>query len=144
MEQSPQFNAKIQSYLNAITGFKKIFNLDIELLDEVQIDAINNGKIQKFEYCVELSWKLIKQFNWLSGCLETKSPKSAIKTFFQTGYIDENQCETFILMIEDRNKLSYLYNEENYTIILQKLPQYLELLELILNIIENNNNENKN
>ena len=57
---------KLNEFKKAIEGFSYLVGVDLKsmenVLDKRLIDGIENGMIQKFEYSIELCWKLIKQF----------------------------------------------------------------------------------
>ncbi|MGB9591768.1 MAG: nucleotidyltransferase substrate binding protein, partial [Candidatus Kryptoniota bacterium] len=62
MEQSQRFRYKLEAYENALKGFGVSLRIDVSNFSEEIVDTIKNGRIQKFEYCTELTWKLIKNF----------------------------------------------------------------------------------
>ena len=62
MEQSQRFKYKLELYEKALKGFNISLNIDVLGFSEEIIDTIKNGRIQKFEYCTELTWKAIKIF----------------------------------------------------------------------------------
>ncbi|NUM89378.1 MAG: nucleotidyltransferase substrate binding protein [Bdellovibrionales bacterium] len=68
--------------------------------------ALRDSCIQRFEFCVELSWKTSVK---LLG-LETKAPNPAIREMAQNGLIDDTQIWFGFLLA--RNKTSHTYNEE--------------------------------
>ena len=41
----------------ALKGFAEVLDLEIDGYSDAIRDAIENGRIQKFEYCAELFWK---------------------------------------------------------------------------------------
>jgi len=46
-------------------------------LDARLIDAVKNGMAQKFEYCLELCWKCIKEFLKRQEGVDEASPKKS-------------------------------------------------------------------
>ena len=136
MEQSPKFKYKLEVYEKALKGFDTSLNIDFKLLSEEIIDAIINGRIQKFEYCTELTWKIIKNYLYIYHNIDAKSPRDSIKEFFLIGAVDEPSYELLLNILDDRNKLSHIYKEEFFEEIHSKLKNYFEVMALVLKIIK--------
>ena len=68
------------------------------------------GLIKTFELCFELSWKVLKDLLFHEG-YEEKVPRSAIRRSFEVEYIDEQDCELLLEVLEKRNLLSHAYRE---------------------------------
>lgn len=137
MEQRELFQIKYQSFIKALQGFEDTLNIDLFGFEEKIQDAVKNGRIQKFEYCSELTWKIIKRYLQLVHGIETKSPKDAIKEFYLTNNMSEQDYETLLDIIDDRNRLSHIYKEEFFEEILQKLPEYLKIMKKISGVVSN-------
>lgn len=75
---------KLKEFKKAVNGFTYLVNVDLKSLDldERLIDGLENGKVQKFEYSMELCWKLIKKFLEQEDGIDAKTPKQAIKEFY--------------------------------------------------------------
>ena len=69
------------------------------------------GLIKEFEICFELSWKVLKDLLFYEG-YETKSPREVIRKSFESGKIDENDCEVFLEILKSRNLLAHVYEKE--------------------------------
>ena len=96
-----------------------------ENLNSIGEDLIKNGKIQKFEYCAELAWKISKiHVEFFHGVI-SNSPKSVYKTMFQLAIISESEYLALIKTIEDRNLLSHIYKESMYQEVFDRLPLHL-------------------
>jgi len=108
----------------------KNFNQAITALREVL--AVEKNKITRdsallrFQLCFELAWKVIKVYSRKEG-LECFSPKSCFQTAFQIGLVDYD--ENWINMVEDRNLIIHLYEEEMADEIYGRLSNYLTLFE---------------
>ena len=84
---------------------------------------------------IELCWKTVKSFlNEFHG-LDPVSPKATMKAFYRTRYIDAENYEMLIYMINDRNRLSHIYEEKYFDQIYSKLPLYLSVLKSVLSEI---------
>lgn len=47
---------------SAVMDFSHSLSIDLTLLSEDVADAVRNGQVQKFEFTIELLWKVIKIF----------------------------------------------------------------------------------
>jgi nucleotidyltransferase substrate binding protein (TIGR01987 family) len=72
--------------------------------------TLKDGVIQRFEFCYEICWKLIKYYLENEGIQEAKSPKSTFREAFKIGIIQDG--EKWIDMLNDRNLTSHVYDEE--------------------------------
>lgn len=130
---------RLKQFKDALDGFKELVNVDLEELnkkvDSVVVDGIKNGQAQKFEYCTELCWKVIKLFLFQYDGLDEKSPKQAIKAFYLAGHCDENVYKKLLDIINDRNKLSHIYNENEFNIILSSFNDNIIVFEKIYDVI---------
>lgn len=93
--------------------------------DEFNRDSV----IQRFEYSVELSWKIMKKFLEYGGAQTSAVPKDIIRLSAQAGQI--NDPTVWFVFLDERNKASHSYNEEiaeevyNTAI---KLPEHIDAL----------------
>ena len=109
-------------YKKALRRLKEVL-----LEDPAKTDAIIDGTIQRFEFCFELAWKLLKDVLHYDG-IEVSSPRAVIKESFQKEFIVDG--ENWIAMLNDRNKTSHLYDEQEALHIYKKIKeQYCALLE---------------
>ena len=116
---------KLEDLTKALKGLDEVMNVDTKTLPtEVLKDAIENARVQKFEYSTELTWKTIKAFLLDKEGVDSKSPKGAIREFFLKKYISEKEFDDLIQMIDDRNALSHVYSEEAFDLISDKLDSY--------------------
>lgn len=129
---------KLKEFKKAVDGFSYLVNFDIKSLelDERLVDAIENGIIQKFEYSIEICWKLVKKFLKKEDGVDAKTPKQAAKEFYLAGYITEDNYLKLIDMIDDRNSLSHIYDEDEFRKALKKFPGYVRILKQIEKVIE--------
>lgn len=98
--------------------------------DNMYLDAT----IQRFEFCFELAWKLMKSALAYEG-IEASSPRSSIREGWKQGLIDS--AEKWLDMLEKRNLSSHTYNETTamdvYNCI---IGEYLDLLSALENKIK--------
>lgn len=137
MEQAGLYRAKVTKFKQALTGFSRLFEKDLMLFDPLINDVIMNGQLQKFEYCSELMWKAIRALLIINNDISPSSPRGAIKEFFNCKYINTKQYEVLINILDDRNKLSHVYNENIFQEIHSRLNEYNNTMKEVLTILEN-------
>jgi nucleotidyltransferase substrate binding protein (TIGR01987 family) len=135
MEQRDRFQLNLESLIKALAGFENSLNINLADYNNEVPDAINNGRIQKFEYSSELTWKAIKNYLYNVHSIDAKSPKQSIKEFYLLKEISWEDYETLLIMLDDRNELSYIYNEDYFDDILNKLPSYLVVIKKVEKIL---------
>ncbi len=131
MEPTNTLAARLTDFLSSLNTFERSLQLEMTKYEGVELDTIKNGQIQKFEYSVELCWKTIKVFlNSVHG-VDAVSPKSTIKEFYRVALINEQQYELLNEMLDDRNRLSHIYNELFFEDIYLKLNDYLVVMKKV-------------
>ena len=116
-----ELNLKFEDYSRACEKLQSALTKDISA-DDLYLD----GVIQRFEFCFELSWKLMKAYLSFEG-IESNSPRSSIRESFKIGLITE--AEDWLDMLEKRNLSSHTYDEETAIEIYQHISQkYISLL----------------
>ena len=133
-------DVRLQSFAEALETFAYLANVDIRALsatlDPRLIDGLQNGKAQKFQYTLELCWKAIKAFVKQHEGIDEASPKKVVKAFYLAGYIPEDDYLGLIQAIDDRNKLSHIYEKREFDLIIERLPRYAENLRRALDIMQ--------
>ena len=94
-------------------NFEKAF---LKLKEAMHANNLNelerNGLVQRFEFTLDLSWKVLKDFLEEKGFDFKPSPKDTIRQAFESGYID--YAQDLIDGLEIRNELSHDYNGEKF------------------------------
>lgn len=90
------------------------FGLALEQLNEAcELDSYTNleraGLIQTFAFSYELGWRVLKDLLHYGG-YDLNSPRDAIRQGFESGYIDEDDCETFLDAVGNRELFTRTYN----------------------------------
>jgi len=129
MEQTRKYENKLISLEKALNTFEKSMMIDKAPFSDIEQDTIKSGQAQKFEVSVELFWKTIKKFLYEMHGVEAVSPKMVIKQLYRTKYINEKNFESLIEMINDRNRMSHVYNENQFNAIYGRLTEYLQLMQ---------------
>lgn len=76
------------------------------------------GLIHRFEYTFELAWKTLKDFLDSQG-IAAAYPREVIKQAFHYGLIQDG--EIWMDMLEARNQMSHVYNEDRFNEIVAKI-----------------------
>ena len=91
--------------------------------DDMYLDAT----IQRFEFCFELAWKLMKAVLGYEG-IEANSPRSCIREGWKQGLI--SNAEAWLEMMEKRNLSAHTYDENAAREIYHDVKEwYVGLLE---------------
>ncbi|MDP8208569.1 MAG: HI0074 family nucleotidyltransferase substrate-binding subunit [Candidatus Electryonea clarkiae] len=92
-----------------------------------------DAAIHRFKISCESAWKSLRAY--LSGESKDKisSPRNVLKTAFSYQLIDGE--DTWLSMLNDRNLMSYIYDEDHAKKIFDQLPRYvLEIEKLYDNL----------
>lgn len=98
-----QVRAKFEDFERALKKLQIALEKNIED-DELYLD----GLIQRFEFCFELSWKVMQIFLSYEG-ISVNSPRSAIRKSFENEIIFD--VEGWLDMLESRNLSTHTYDE---------------------------------
>ena len=126
-----QVKIKHENFSRALKKLHEALEADVTA-NELFLDAA----IKRFEFCFELSWKLMKAFLAYEG-IEVNSPRSAIRAAFQTELIVD--AESWLDMLEKRNLSSHTYDEETANEIYRHVAQnYIDLFDALRLTVEKN------
>ncbi len=132
MEPTARLRQKLSVFEQALTTFGRALAIDLAAYDDIALDTLQSGQIQKFEYCVELGWKTAKLFLETAHGLQTASPQTVFKGLFQIKLIDAATYEALMAMIHHRNRLSHVYNRATFDEIYRDLYKYLAVMQQLL------------
>lgn len=129
-------DVRLAAFSEALDGFAYLTSLDMadlaRTLDSRIIDGLENGKAQKFEYTLELCWKAIKASLKEQEGIDEASPKKVIKAWYLAGKLTEDDYLGLIDAVDNRNKLSHVYDREEFMTIIAQLPKYAELMSRVI------------
>lgn len=124
-----QVKAKHENFLRALKKLQIALDKNIED-DELYLD----GLIQRFEFCSELSWKLMQIYLSYEG-ISANSPRSAIRKSFESEIISD--FEGWLDMLESRNLSTHTYDENTAKEIYKNIAEkYIFLLENFSNTVQ--------
>ncbi len=110
----------------------------ITLKNAIETESINelerDGAIQRFEYCFELSWKVLKIIIKDQNSLDILTPKEVFKISFKTGLIKNELIWDDIL--KKRNVSVHTYVESLAKSLFSLLPTYYEQMNWSLKNIK--------
>jgi nucleotidyltransferase substrate binding protein (TIGR01987 family) len=125
--------AKFDAFGAAARQFFDLISIDLDTVflghpnNELLIDGLKNGQAQKFELTTELCWKALKSTLYNTDGIDESSPKKVIKAYFLAGYLDEVSYQLLHDCIDDRNKLSHIYDTNEFNVIIGKFSAYANL-----------------
>ena len=99
--------------------------------DRSNIDAT----IQRFEFTIELFWKLLKKLLLSKGVL-TQYPRDVLQEAYAGNLIDDEQV--WLNMMNDRNQTSHSYDEELANQIYERIKTYTPIFSKTLLKLKNN------
>lgn len=112
------------------TAFSRLQESIQKASDELERD----GVIKRFEFTFELFWKTTKVLLEHEG-FECAGPRSCIKEGARRGFTADS--EALLDMLEDRNKLSHIYDEAMAQAIFERIKgTYVALMERNIKLFE--------
>jgi nucleotidyltransferase substrate binding protein (TIGR01987 family) len=115
----------------ALEGFAQALAIDVAPYPDFVRDCIDSGRIQKFEYSVELFWKHLRGCLLAEGLDVPNSPRAAIKAALERGFVAEAEYQPALDLIADRNTCSHVYRQALMPAILARLPAHCRLMQAI-------------
>lgn len=92
-----------------------------------------DATIQRFEFCIELFWKVLKKFLAYEKT-PAITPRETLQKAFQYQFINDEKI--WLAMLEDRNRTSHIYRQEVADEIYQKIKMYYPVLEETYNALK--------
>lgn len=101
-------------------NYEKAF---LRLKEAMEMESLNelerNGLIQRFEFTIDLSWKVLKDYLEYKGFNFKPSPKDTIRLAQESEFID--YAQELMDGLEIRNILSHDYDGEKFETLEEKL-----------------------
>lgn len=116
----------------ALDGFGALLEVPLAAYDDVVRDGIQNGQIQKFEYCAELFWKYLRSRMIDEGLHVPNSPRGTIKAALTAGFVAESDYPATLQALDDRNTCSHVYRQAAIPDILTRLPAHLRSMRAVV------------
>lgn len=138
MALSENYKNRLKFLQSATTDLELALAEDLTQFTDRQQDILRNGQVQKFEFCIELLWKVLKVYLYEREGVDEGTPKSVIKAYYRTGKIASSDFEELIQMIEDRNILSHLYSQIEFLEIHLRLFRHIRTIRSVVNLLIHN------
>lgn len=128
-KEETQYQHKIHESFEKLN--KALSQLAVALNKPMESDRTNiDASIQRFEFTIELFWKLLKRLiESLGG--EVNFPKEVLQEAYKANMIDDEKV--WLLMLADRNQTSHTYDEELADKIYRNLHKYHPIMQLTYN-----------
>lgn len=115
-----KLEAIIEQFGNALERLK-------EVLVMPKTDIVRDSAIKRFEFTVDLAWKMMKEYIEIQKGIICSSPKDCIREAYRQGLIEYD--EDWIELINARNMTAHMYNEKMADDIYNKLKDAPVLFE---------------
>lgn len=115
-----------KQYSNAVKRLQEALEADTS---DIQRDA----SIQRFEFTLDICWKLLKEVLKEKHGIDCSSPKSCFREAYSQKLIEYD--EFWLELVDLRNETVHTYNEKFAKEIYSKLPKALDYFKLILDRI---------
>ncbi len=118
----------VTEFEKALLALKEALDMMDPKRDPIELKVIRDGSIQRFEFCVELAWKVSAK---ILGSSSTTA-KPVIREMAQNQFISDPTL--WFTFIDARNNSSHSYDEEVakkvFTSVLVFLPEGSNLLKI--------------
>ena len=109
-----KFEATIKQFENALTRFREVMAVP-------KNDIVRDSAIQRFEFTLDLSWKMAKAFLEEKKGVVCVSPKECFRESYRQGLIEYS--DEWIKFVDMRNETVHTYKEE----VAEKIYVYLPI-----------------
>ena len=120
-----------QQINDKLTQFQQALSTLEELVDEPKTNVTRDAGIQRFEYTVEVFWKLLKTYLYEKEGIDVYTPKSVFREAGNAGILTESEIGTCISMIDDRNETVHMYNESLADEVHGKIENYINVMKSV-------------
>lgn len=93
---------------------------------------LNDSVVQRFEFCVDLFWKCLKDYLAREHKLMVASPKTTMQESFNQKIITAGELELFAAMVDDRNNTSHRYDQSMASEIAERALRYHNFMDRIV------------
>lgn len=102
-------------------------------IEQASNDLDRDGVIQRFEFVIELSWKVLQKV-LLERKITAYSPRNTYREAFKEGLIEDP--EKWLEYWDVRNLTVHTYREQLAQEIFEQIPQFLELATQLAQVLE--------
>lgn len=119
---------KLEEQINQLS---KAVNRLSESLALPKTDIVRDSAIQRFEFCLDLSWKTLKTYLEENKGIIVKSPKETFRIAYQQGLVEYDT--KWLSLVDLRNETVHTYNEAFAEEVYNQLSPALEVLKVLSN-----------
>jgi nucleotidyltransferase substrate binding protein (TIGR01987 family) len=107
-------------------NFRRSYLLLQEAVEKNQTETLDQlakeGIIQRFEYCMELAWKTVKDYLENEGLVFPQiTPKAVLKEAFACNLLSNG--ESWISALDARNKMSHTYDFKTFEVVIADITK---------------------
>ena len=106
----------LQKLNNTLNRLEEILEQPLE-----EHDFILDATIQRFEFCIELTWKSLKHLLHSHG-IEKHSPRELLQEAYAAGWLSNEKI--WLQMMKDRNLTSHTYEHDRALEIYHHIQEY--------------------
>lgn len=127
-----RWKQRLQNFDRAVGLLREPFDSGFDRLNTLE----KEGVVQRFEVCVELAWKTLKDYMEHGGLVSTPgTPRQVIKEAYAARILGDGQ--TWLDMLDHRNLVSHTYDAATFEALLESianryLPTILSLHQWLL------------
>jgi len=122
-----KFEATIKQFENALTRFREVMIVP-------KNDITRDSAIQRFEFTIDLSWKMVKAFLEEKKGIICVSPKECFREAYKQGLIEYS--DEWIKFVDMRNETVHTYKEEVAEKIYNYFPIALKHFEVLSAVVK--------
>ena len=126
-----RLNQRLESALKTLSTFGDVLAMEFNTV-------VRDAAIKRFEYTLEITWKLAQTYLREKESIDLVSPRRVIRACFDMSFLNEDETKQFLDMINDRNLTTHTYDEETAQAIYDNLNAYYKLLDLLINKVREN------
>ena len=113
---------KLDAFGKALQRFQE--SLQYDESQPLVVDA----SIQRFEFCIELSWKTLKAALAQEG-ISANTPRECLQQAYAAHWFDDEAA--WLSMLKDRNLTSHTYKEDLALAIYRRLPGHYQAMQAL-------------
>jgi len=122
-----KLKASLNQFEKALTRLEEAVNLP-------ETDVVRDSAVQRFEFTLDISWKMLKTYLEDKMGLICTSPKSCFREAYRQGIISYD--DKWMGLVDMRNETVHTYNEEVAKKIYRQLPGAVKLFKELLKAIK--------
>ncbi len=129
---------KLQKSIELFREYERIIAVNPTAINKQIFLAARGSMIQRFKYCTDLFWKLLKVYleEVEKVDLTVHSPRGVIRAIVKVETVHVREGKECMEMITSRNQTSHIYHEEIASDIARKIPEFYKLMTTITNRVQ--------